>query len=1276
MKRQKNATRIIAIVLVALMALALVPIAASAEAGPLVLNANYAGATPGTKTPDVTRGQDYVLTAADEPTREHFGFKYWSTSAADEEGSKHYSTNDGVNIPAEPTVLALFAQWDEDAKYTVSFDANYEGAPTVTPVTNYADENVYPDMTLTREGYRLAGWSETSTGAAAYDTVTPYVITTADNQTLYAVWVETVTVNYDTNGGSASIASQTKDAGESFGLPSPGDKEGCSFKYWQDGTKPLTGDSFIPTASTTVVAQWEKSKIAVSYNGGDATGGSAPTNPAAGTYEYGDGFILPECSYTYTGKSFSGWSVNSAKTQQPGEQLDWSKAESNSITLTALWENSITVTFNANGGTPNPPAKVLPENGSLTSLPEVTRTGYDWLGWYNGDELVTATKASPYYPHTNKNLQAHWRSLNVTFHFLENGGTGTMADQSAARSTGKYTLPTTCSFTAPDNCIFGNKWRIGSSEYEAGSDYAIDANTPEKVEVSPIWAAKVTVTFDAKGGVASFSTKDIPQGNAIGTLPTASKTDGSSFGGWYLEESYATKVETTTTFDASTTVYAKWTADEVYVGFNGSSITAYPMSRTSARMLLPYSVLKSEIPAPEGKIFGGWNRESGKTEVQFTDMQSVKWDGSTEALTVEGDSLSLYPVWLDKITGTVTIKRGTEDVTTKEVKVGDALTASTDSTSTPLYYRWVRGTGDDLVVLGSGNTYTPVANDAQSGQPVRCEVSTDQTFSYSINNYVTVASDDQVVLTVKVSGAASGSKVTVSGQDFTADGTKNVVKNADVTVSVTVAKGQELSAVKKDGESLSPATSYTWKFENAATVEFTFADASGTTKTAAIDPSKKIDTVVKNKFLEKAGSTNRYDVFEVVACWDNDVTKLLPDGQVPSEGLPFTLPYPEGSNFNDKVAKWMNAYYLVQAYHWDGSKLVEVAAANLEKYPNYSGSNSGVLVKGQTDFSPYGLVLTPTNLEGSITFSGLKDGGKAAVGSPVTATFTSTKTVDGKNVPVAGTLSYQWQYKDGSDWKNISGATSSSYTPTAAYRGSNLRVVVTSSFETGSVESGDFTVTEKPNPTLNKYIINDGSEQTGVIGNVTSDMQYILSSSTPGTTGWSNVSGTTIPNLTESGRYWVRFKNDSNTSNWAYVEMPAYYTVTARPDSVSGNRLSFDATGDAIKYKNDVWLVSSGKSIAVNAYSTDTRYYKLTKLTSQMSYSPYTTSSKTFSNANSGSITVSVKASPYVVYGSAGVYGSKTGDSSHLELWMELACISLMGLCAAVVLGRKKLKKQ
>ena len=48
-------------------------------------------------------------------------------------------------------------------------------------------------------------------------------------------------------------------------------------------------------------------------------------------------------------------------------------------------------------------------------------------------------------------------------------------------------------------------------------------------------------------------------------------------------------------------------------------------------------------------------------------------------------------------------------------------------------------------------------------------------------------------------------------------------------------------------------------------------------------------------------------------------------------------------------------------------------------------------------------------------------------------------------------------------------------------------------------------------------------------------------------------------------------------------------------------------------------------------------------------------------SASTGAFTVDA---PYYITASAGVYGSKTGDYSHLDLWMELAALSFLGFGA------------
>ena len=1250
MKKQKNATRIIAIVLVALMALALVPIAASAEVTPAPVGSDitwtYNGNGGKTSTDETVVVQDLKAGEAFDVltnpfTLEHYSFSGWKRTSPTGEGF----TDDwasGQHVDGGSLYNSeLDAQWTEDPKYTVNFDANYEGAPALDSVTDYQGEEV-PLPAISRNGYRLDGWSETATGPASYKENAPYYMTAETNKTLFAVWVETVTVTYDVNGGSAVIPPVTKDKGQSFELPSPGTKTGYKFMYWLDGTIIRTGDSFTPDSSTTVVAQWDKDWVNLTYKPGTGASGSdqADQRLRGTTYSL---IEMPSSWTVKSGKKFDQWLVDQDGSLQPPGDFTWPAGNYSSLTMTAQWKNLFKVTFHNNDGTGTTTTKEVEEDTQIGTLPAPTRDKYTLDGWYDNPGLSGTPVSDTKIVDQPMDLYAKWKYnyVDVTFD-PGTGGTGTM-DKAEALLGGKYAMPAN-GFTPKSSDYTFMGWKVNGSEkvYAVNEEY------------------------------------DVPEDS----------------GGLTLVAQWAdTSVKVKLYFEGVTMTHPEYNP------------VTQTMSRATAGTLEGYTLIKSQlgITEPDNMYFAGW-KKAGAEAVQFTNMESVCWnatDPTAKNYIDDTNEVTLYAVWEENLVGTIAFTKDGAAVTTATTfKVGDEVKATATITKPNpapirLRYTWERPVGEgEYVVVAAGtttdksSTYAVTADDL--GKTLLVTYSSTLNENSKISDTVEIKPDESETVTVTflVTGKEASDSVKVNGAalSFDSEGkaTSPVVKGGKATIELAPGSGRKVSSVKRDDVEQEIMGTYTWTFTKAETIKISFDSSAHTgTPKAVVDPNASVPVDAKNEVMNKAKSPDGkkvypYTVKEVVACWDGNVTDKLTPAEL-AAAIPLdieTFPYPEGSGtVNGKdISGSMTAYYTATAWHYNTTSktLTQVPDAKVQAQKTFA---AGVKILGQSDFSPYGVVLTPTNLEGSITFSGLKEG-KAAVGSPVTATFTSTKTVDGKNVPVVGTLSYQWQFKDGSDWKNISGATANSYTPTAAYRGSNLRVVISSDFETGNVESGEFMVTEKPSPTLNRYIINDGSEQTGVIGNVTSDMQYTLNSSTPGTSGWSNVSGTTIANLTESGRYWVRFKNDSTTANWAYVDVPSYYTVTARPDSVSGNRLTFDATGDAIKYKDNVWLVSSGKSITVNAYSTDTRYYKLTKLTSQMSYSPYTTSSKSFSNANSGSITISMKPSPYVVYGSAGVYGSKTGDYSHLDLWMELACISLMGLCAAVVIGRKKLKKQ
>jgi len=80
----------------------------------------------------------------------------------------------------------------------------------------------------------------------------------------------------------------------------------------------------------------------------------------------------------------------------------------------------------------------------------------------------------------------------------------------------------------------------------------------------------VTVTFNANGGSASYTSKTVTVGSTYGDLPSVTRT-GYNFNGWFTASSGGTQVTPSTivTNTSNHTLYAQWTAIQYYLDLNG-----------------------------------------------------------------------------------------------------------------------------------------------------------------------------------------------------------------------------------------------------------------------------------------------------------------------------------------------------------------------------------------------------------------------------------------------------------------------------------------------------------------------------------------------------------------------------------------------------------------------------------------------------------------------------------------------------------------------------------
>lgn len=169
----------------------------------------------------------------------------------------------------------------------------------------------------------------------------------------------------------------------------------------------------------------------------------------------------------------------------------------------------------------------------------------------------------------------------------------------------------------------------------------------------------------------------------------------------------------------------------------------------------------------------------------------------------------------------------------------------------------------------------------------------------------------------------------------------------------------------------------------------------------------------------------------------------------------------------------------------------------------------------------------PKTLQGSVHYtSGIY------YGKPVTIGFKG----EIAELPLSG-LHYQWQSLSGSSWKDISGATSSNYTPKAG--DSKIRVKVTADDYEGALYSDAREVSKNDNLTMPDRPTMTSSQKTVTITNYSDKQEYVYSTTPLDATKWSQgtaISGKTFT-VPSYGTYYVytRFKGTDTTNTGLYL---------------------------------------------------------------------------------------------------------------------------------------------
>ena len=458
-------------------------------------------------------------------------------------------------------------------------------------------------------GYTFVGWFTEPEGGTQIKPTTTVI--EKERITLYAHWSQDMgTVKFNANGGKTSETSRVIHVGGKVGTLPTATRDGYTFTGWftsaTGGTKITNEYVIMDKAGITVYAHWTANKYTVKFDVNGSTA-EAPTSISA-TYngKYG---TLP--TINRTGYTFIGWFTG----KTDGTQIktgDKVTITANTI-LYAHWKaNTYKITFNGNGGTPSTSSLTVTYDGKYGTLPTATRDGYTFTGWFTSSTDGTKIEStSTVKIAKDTTLYAQWTPNTYTVTYDANGGTGTMATDTAT-----YDV----NYTAKENTFTRTGYTFAGWNENAdgtGTSWTNYIGKPWKwtytksITLYAQWTPNTyTVAYDANGGTGTMTTDTATYDANYITKANEFTRTGYVFLGWN-EKADGTGTSWTNyinkawkwTYTKSITLYAQWTPNKYTVTFNANGGTVSPNT-----MSITYGSTYGTMPTPTkiGYTFTGW----------------------------------------------------------------------------------------------------------------------------------------------------------------------------------------------------------------------------------------------------------------------------------------------------------------------------------------------------------------------------------------------------------------------------------------------------------------------------------------------------------------------------------------------------------------------------------------------------------------------------------------------------------------------------------------------
>ena len=354
------------------------------------------------------------------------------------------------------------------------------------------------------------------------------------------------------------------------------------------------------------VTYWTPNRFDVTFdaNGGrfGSAGGSTWSEPQITDTTY----ALPSTEPVRPGWAFEGWWTE----QTGGAEVRYTTrvTATRTHTLYAHWRslgNSMTVTFNSNGGTAVVPgAQSYVPGQTFGQFPVPTRRGYTFQGWWTksvgGIRMTEATEV----PAANMELFAHWSPVTYYVRFNANGGVGSPVYQLFTFDVQQALA--THTFTRAGFAFTG--WATASGGQVRYPENKAVVNLAEVqdevVELYAIWSGVgYSVRFDSNGGTGVMDNQTIAVGETQNLWPCAFIRGGYTFAGWAVSSDDAAN---------GRVAYLDGAAVRNLATSNGAVVPLYAVWVSSSQ------IVRVSFDANGGSVSPGyWNCEVGTAVASF-----------------------------------------------------------------------------------------------------------------------------------------------------------------------------------------------------------------------------------------------------------------------------------------------------------------------------------------------------------------------------------------------------------------------------------------------------------------------------------------------------------------------------------------------------------------------------------------------------------------------------------------------------------------------------------